>query len=221
MVVALVLLTFAVFITVDWVLNREKYAFPVAAPVQQEAARSPVPVVAGVRLPDELHYHPGHTWAVREGSNRVRVGIDEFAARLLGRLTKVDALQRGRWSAQGEPGWTLHAGDRKAALPMPAEGEVIEVNEKALEHPEEISSDPYGEGWLLVLRSENPGLSLRNLLSGSLARRWMEDTVAELRRALAPLAPATAPDGGLLVSDIAALLDAAEWEELKRRFFRL
>ncbi len=221
MVVALVLITFAFFIAVDILMNREKYAFPVAATVQEEPRKAPTPVVAGVQLPEHLHYHPGHTWAAAEGTHRLRVGIDEFAARLLGPLTQVQLPLRGRWFGQGERGWTLHAADRQAGLPMPVEGEVIEVNEQALAHPEKITADPYGEGWLLVVRTADPVLSLRNLLNGSLARRWMEDTVAELRRMVAPLAPATAPDGGLLMTGIAGQLDATQWEAVTRRFFRL
>ena len=189
--------------------------------MQEEPKRSLLPVVAGVQLPEHLQYHPGHTWAVLEGSHRLRVGIDEFAARLLGHLTQVEMPLRGRWFGQGERGWTLHAGNRKAALPMPVEGEVIEVNEEAVAHPEKISADPYGEGWLLVMRSADPALSLRNLLNGTLARRWMEDAMAELRRALSPRAAATAPDGGLLISGAAGRLEAEQWDELARRFFRL
>lgn len=204
MVVLLVLLTFAVFIGIDILLNREKYAFPVEAAPQQQAG---APLVAGVQLPEHLHYHFGHTWAAEEGSHRFRVGIDEFAAAFLGTITRVEAPMRGRWFGQGERGWTLTAGDRQAALPAPVEGEVVEVNEDALAHPEKISSDPYGEGWLLIVRTADPSVSLRNLLHGSLARRWMEEAVAELRQAFAPAAVPTAADGGLLMPGIGARLD--------------
>jgi glycine cleavage system H protein len=219
MVVLLVLLTFAVFIGIDILLNREKYAFPVVqAP---EPQRIPVPVVAGVQLPEHLHYHLGHTWAAPEGSHRFRIGIDEFAARVFGNITKVETPMRGRWFGQGERGWTLHAADRQAALPTPVEGEVVEVNEEALAHPEKVSADPYGEGWLLVVRTADPSLSLRNLLSGAVARRWMEEAVAELRRILTPAAAPAAADGGMLVAGLAGRLDLEQWEQIKTRLFRL
>lgn len=219
MVVLLVLLTFAAFIGIDILLNREKYAFRVAEVASPEHV--PAPVVAGVQLPEHLHYHLGHTWAVAEGSHRFRVGIDEFAARLLGAVSKVEIPMRGRWFGQGERGWTLHAGDRQASLPAPVEGEVVEVNQDALSHPERVSSDPYGAGWLLIVRTADPALSLRNLLSGAVARRWMEEAVTELRQSLSPAAVATAADGGLLTPGIAARLDLEQWEQLKTRFFRL
>jgi glycine cleavage system H lipoate-binding protein len=218
MVALLVLLTFAVFIGIDILLNREKYIFRAEGAVPE---RIPAPVVAGVQLPEHLHYHLGHTWAVRESSHRFRVGIDEFAARLMGGITKVEAPMRGRWFGQGERGWTLHAGDRQASLAAPVEGEVVEVNQDALAHPEKVASDPYGAGWLLVVRTADPALNVRNLLSGAVARRWMEDAVTELRQALSPASLPTAADGGLLAGDFASRLDLEEWETLKARFFRL
>jgi glycine cleavage system H protein len=218
-VVLLVLLTFAAFIGIDILLNRERYAFRVAEAPSPE--RIPAPVVAGVQLPEHLHYHLGHTWAAAEGSHRFRVGIDEFAARLLGAVTKVEVPMRGKWFGQGERGWTLYAGDRRAAMPAPVEGEVVEVNQEVLAHPEKVSSNPYGEGWLLVVRTADPAVSIRNLLDGAVARRWMEEAVAELRRALAPAALPTAADGGVLAAGAAARLDLEQWEQLKTRFFRL
>lgn len=219
MVVALVLLTFAVFIGIDILLNREKYAFRVAEAAPAEPKLVAAPVVAGVRLPEHLHYHRGHTWAAQEGSHRLRVGVDEFAARLLGSVTRVEAPQRGRWFAQGDRGWTLHADERQATLPAPVEGEVIEVNENALAHPEKISADPYGDGWLMVVRTADPAVNLRNLMVGTLARRWMEEAVAELRRIVSPLAVPTAADGGTLIPGVAGRLDLEQWEQLSRHFF--
>lgn len=220
MVVILVLLTFAVFIGLDILLNREKYAFQVAEPAP-EPQRTRAPVVAGVQLPEHLHYHLGHTWALPEGSHRMRVGIDEFAARLLGVITGVEVPVRGRWFGQGERGFKLLAGEREATLPAPVEGQVVEVNEQALAHPEKISADPYGEGWLLVVRSTDPKLTLRNLLNGAVARRWMEEAVQQLRLLTSPLAAPTAADGGLLVPGVAQRLDLEKWEGLKSIFFRM
>jgi glycine cleavage system H lipoate-binding protein len=219
MVVALVLLTFAAFVAIDILLNREKYAFPLVAAVAAEPERVGAPVVAGVRLPEHLHYHRGHTWALPEGPHRVRVGVDEFTARLLGTITRVEAPARGRWFGQGDKGWILHAANRAATLPAPVEGEVVDINEEALAHPERISADPYGRGWLLVVRTADLAVNLRNLLNGALARHWMEEAVGDLRRVLAPVAVPTAADGGTLIPGIAERLDTEQWEEATRRFF--
>ena len=219
MVALLVLATFAIFITADVLLHRDKYRFRVAEPA---AAPKPAasPVVAGVTLPEGLCYHPGHTWALDAGNGRIRVGLDEFAASLLGSVEKIDVPQRGRWFRQGEKGWTVQTARGEALMLAPAEGEIVAINDKAIQNPESIAKDPYGAGWLLEIFSPDTQVSFRNLLTGAFARRWMEESVRELRQALAPAAMATALDGGTLSPHVGSELPAEQWREVTRQFFR-
>jgi glycine cleavage system H lipoate-binding protein len=218
MVALLVFATFAIFITVDVLLHREKYQFRVAEPAEAEKP-SPA-IVAGVVLPDGLMYHPGHTWALDQGNGRIRIGLDEFAASLLGPIQKIDVPQRGRWLRQGEKGWTLITGHGEATMLAPAEGEIVALNDKALGHPEAIAGDPYGNGWLLEIFSPDTQVSFRNLLGGGLARRWMEESVGELRAFFSPRAVATALDGGRIAPQVGLELPQETWREATRHFFR-
>ena len=220
MVALLVLATFVAFITVDVLPHRDKYRFRVAGQVLDSGKPAGAPVVAGVTLPEGLSYHPGHAWALDTGNGRIRVGLDEFAARLLGKIEKLDIPQRGRWFRQGEKGWTVHTGHGEVAMLAPAEGEIVAINEKAVSNPEAVAADPYGGGWLLEVFSQEPLVSFRNLLAGAFARRWMEESVAELRRAVSPAALATALDGGRLSPQLGTELPAEKWRELTEQFFR-
>ena len=218
MVALLVLATFAVFITIDILLHREKYKFRVADHVDPKPMR--VPIVSGVALPEGLAYHPGHTWALDQGNGRIRIGLDEFAASLLGPLGRIDVPPRGRWVRQGEKGWTVVTEHGEATLLAPAEGEIVAVNDKAVARPETVSKDPYGAGWLMEIFSPDTLVSFRNLLSGGLARRWMEESVAELRQALSPRAAVTALDGGRIAPQLGFELPKEKWRELTAQFFR-
>ncbi len=222
MVALLVLATFVVFISVDILLHREKYRFRVVEDEAEGATASgAVPVVAGVALPENVAYHPGHTWALDAGNGRVRIGLDEFAASLLGRIEKIDVPQRGRWFRQGDKGWTVHTPNGEAGMLAPAEGEIVAVNDKALADPASISRDPYGSGWILEIFSPDVAVSMRNLLSGAVARRWMEESVTELRRVLSPVAAASALDGGRIDPEVGIELPKDRWREITRTFFRL
>jgi glycine cleavage system H protein len=220
MVPLLVLGTFAAFITVDILLHRDKYRFRVAEPEAPEVPSGAVPVVAGVALPEALAYHPGHSWALDAGNGRVRIGLDELAASLLGSIERVNVPQRGRWFRQGEKGWTVVTSRGEAGMLAPAEGEIVAVNQRAVSNPELISQDPYGAGWLLEIFSPDTQVSFRNLLSGALARRWMEQCIAELRQALSPMAPATALDGGRIAPQLGTELPQEKWREVTRLLFR-
>ena len=219
MVALLVLATFVAFIAWDVLLHRDKYRFRVANPASPAAATA-APVVAGVTLPEGLSYHPGHAWAVDAGNGRVRVGLDEFAASLLGGIQKLDVPQRGRWFRQGEKGWTIHTERGEVAMLAPAEGEIVAINEKAISDPASVARDPYGAGWLLEIFSPDVQVSFRNLLTGSFARRWMEESVAELRQAISPGALATALDGGTISPQVGTELPPDKWREVTRQFFR-
>ncbi|HXN48263.1 MAG TPA: glycine cleavage system protein H [Bryobacteraceae bacterium] len=219
MVALLVLATFVAFIAWDVLLHRDKYRFRVASPAAPAAATA-APVVAGVTLPEGLSYHPGHAWAVDAGNGRVRVGLDEFAASLIGGIQKLDVPQRGRWFRQGEKGWTIHTERGEVAMLAPAEGEIVAINEKAISDPASVARDPYGAGWLLEIFSPDVQVSFRNLLTGSFARRWMEESVAELRQAISPGALATALDGGTISPQVGTELPPEKWREVTRQFFR-
>ncbi len=220
MVALLVLATFAVFILADVLLNREKYKFRVEQPAAALPPRLPAPIVAGVALPEPLAYHPGHTWASDLGNGRIRIGLDEFAASLLGKIQRIDAPQRGRWVGQGEKGWTVVTDRGEVPMLAPAEGEVVALNDKALGEPETISREPYQGGWLMEIFSPDAQVSFRNLLSGGLARRWMEESMEALRQALSPRAMATALDGGRIAPQLGGNLPPERWRELTRQFFR-
>jgi hypothetical protein len=128
--------------------------------------------------------------------------------------------QRGRWFRQGEKGWTVETARGQAAMLAPAEGEIVAVNDKAIQNPEMVSGDPYGRGWLLEIYSPDTQVSFRNLLRGGLARRWMEEAVAELRQAMAPAAQATALDGGRISPRLGTELPPETWRQLTSQFFR-
>jgi hypothetical protein len=102
----------------------------------------------------------------------------------------------------------------------PAEGEIVTVNEAALQNPEIVTADPYGQGWLAELFSPDVPVSFRNLLNGGFARRWMEESMAELRAAFSPAVPVTALDGGTLLPRFGDELTPEQWRELVLRFFR-
>lgn len=219
MVPLLVLATFAVFIAVEAALHWRRRRVQAPEEIPEPAANSETAVAGGVGLPETLRYHPGHSWAAHLGHGRIRVGLDEFAASLLGRIERIELPLRGRWLRQGDKGWIVHTPQGKALMPAPVEGEIVAVNDRLTEDPSLAARDPYGAGWLLEVFSPDAEVSLRNLLSGSLARRWMELAVAELRRALSPSAMVTALDGGRLRVELGADLPPEKWRELTRRFF--
>jgi glycine cleavage system H lipoate-binding protein len=68
-------------------------------------------LVGGFAVPENLRYHPGHTWALSESPNLVRVGMDDFASKLTGRSENITLPQRGQWIRQGQKVCTIYRDD--------------------------------------------------------------------------------------------------------------
>lgn len=220
MTVLLVLATFVAFLLIDFLYSRKRAVVPVWEPAQRPVAPLPLPnVVAGFQLPDHLRYHQGHTWALPESANLMRVGLDDFAARLIGKAERFALPERGRWVRQGQKLMTVFRGDARAEVVSPTEGIVVDVNDAVLRDPELAVKDPYGEGWLVTVQSPEPKTNLRNLFSGALARKWMEEAAVRLQQRMPALAGAVAQDGGIAVRDLSAQMSERDWTTLTHEFF--
>ena len=215
MTVLLVILTFLTFVLLDALVSRRRPAAEGAKAVVLPTSSAPEPVwVAGFQLPESLHYHRGHTWARVVDQDTVEVGLDDFARRLIGSAGAVQLPSAGTWLGQGDRAFGLESEGRVASLVAPVEGEVAEVNRDLLREPSLATDDPYGRGWVLKLRPSNLASGLRNLMSGSLARRWMEDAREGLDLRLMALSGSVLQDGGEPVADFARHLSAEEWKRL-------
>jgi len=218
MTVLIVLAFFAFFIGLDYVMTRRRLAREAAARSFDSLSSVEPAWVAGYQMPEALHYHRGHTWARAVDRDTVLVGVDDFARRLLGAPAAVRTPAKGDWLHQGGQGFGLRLDGKAAELVSPVEGEVVEVNPEVLARPALAAEDPYGRGWILKIRAHNLASNLRNLLSGRLARRWMEDSREALDLRLMALAGSVVQDGGEPVADLARHLPKADFERLVGEF---
>jgi glycine cleavage system H protein len=221
MTALLVLTTFLVFAAIDYFLFRRRaQEIEIAAPSAPEATPAPEPVfVAGFQLPDELAYHPGHTWARVTGPDTAVVGLDDFASKLMGRAKGLKLPGTGEWVRQGAKSVHVDVDGRGTDVVSPLEGEVVEVNPDLRREPALATWDPYGRGWLYRVRAPGLGTGLRNLLRGRLARAWTEDSSQQLNLRLMALSGSVLQDGGTPAPDFARHLDAGEWKRLTDHFF--
>jgi glycine cleavage system H protein len=218
MTVLFVIATFMVFVLIDYMSHRGVATDARAErPLPEMTPVEPV-WVAGFQLPESLHYHRGHTWARPVDADTVVVGMDDFARRLLGPAKEVRVPAVGTWLHQGASGFGVTVDGRAADLVSPIEGEVVAVNDKLREQPTLATDDPYGRGWLVKVRSSDLAANLRNLLSGSLARRFVEDAREGLDLRLMALSGSVLQDGGEPVADFARHLPVADWHRLVGEF---
>lgn len=177
------------------------------------SAESPAENVEWFSVPKGLFFHRGHGWLKRETEDVVRLGIDDYARKLIGSFDAVKLPEVGSTLAQGETGWDIQVDGKTIPMISPVGGQVVAVNKSALTNPSLVSSDPFGEGWLVKVKASKLSVDLKNLLSGDLARRWIEDAVDSLRMESGATVGATMQDGGIPVDGIARALYGEEWTD--------
>jgi glycine cleavage system H protein len=106
-----------------------------------------------MRVPNDLRYHPEHTWARIEGG-QATVGITDYAQKELGDIVYLELPEAGKRIDFGEVFGSVESAKTVSELYSPVGGEVLEVNARLEDSPERINDDPYGEGWMLRVRVE-------------------------------------------------------------------
>ena len=123
--------------------------------------------------PADLRYHPEHDWARIEG-DEATLGITWFAADALGDLVHFEAPDEGAQVRKDESYGEVESVKAVSDLIAPLSGEVVAVNQTVLSAPETINEDPYGEGWLIRIRLDDPSQA-DALLDAEAYRKVLEE----------------------------------------------
>jgi len=107
-----------------------------------------------MQVPDDLKYTESHEWVRLEG-DLLRVGITEFAQSQLADLTFVDLPAIDSAVDAGEEVAVVESVKAASDVYAPLAGTVVEVNEELSDSPEKINEDPFGEGWLFVIKPDD------------------------------------------------------------------
>jgi glycine cleavage system H lipoate-binding protein len=212
-VLAILLLMLVIF----YFLRRQ--GAQVAAIMQSEPPRPHPQPVSGIELPSGYCFHPGHTWMAQEEKAKARVGMDGFAANLLGCLQHMTVIGEQRWVRQGQKLMTVTGEYETVELLSPLEGVVAAINPEVIKDPGLAARDPYGEGWVCQIKPPEIEANQRNLIQGPLAARWMENCFKQLKSMLAEVDPALAQDGGLPLRGALSRLSPEGRKRMVKEFF--
>tara|TARA_Y100001968_G_scaffold327172_1_gene371679 strand:- start:3 stop:386 length:384 start_codon:yes stop_codon:yes gene_type:complete len=116
-----------------------------------------------METPLNLKYTKDHEWVSMEG-NIATVGITDFAQRELGDIVYIEVETLGESLNADDVFGTVEAVKTVSDLFIPMSGKIIEFNESLDSTPEEVNSDPYGNGWMVKIEVKDPQ-ELDNLLS--------------------------------------------------------
>ena len=176
--------------------------------------------IKGFKIPQGYYFHHGHTWVKIEEGSSVRVGIDDFALRLLGPFDRIEAPLMGREVKQGRADISLTRGENLAKVLSPISGVVTSINPNLREEGHLANQNPYSEGWVMIVQPTMLRRDLKNLMIHNETGDFMEKQVDRLYQEIEEVAGPLATDGGLLGDDIYGNMPQFDWKRLTKIFLK-
>jgi len=174
---------------------------------------------SGFELAEDFYYHEGHTWAKPEYGGRIRVGLDDFAQKLIGKLARVELPNIGQELKQGEVGFQVRRNGEIAKLLSPMDGIVSNVNDSLRNQPDLVNESPYEKGWLFTIEPTKLRKNLKGLYYDKEARNFIHEEREKLF-AMANDDLRVAADGGDSVEDISQELEGKTWTRFVKTFLK-
>jgi glycine cleavage system H protein len=226
MVIILVALTFLVAISAQVLIQylarkRENSRVALEMGVMNLSPAMAVSNAGGVpRFPKDVSYHNGHAWMKLEEGNRIKVGLDDFTQRVMGKIDAIDLPQPGGKLVQGEVGWKVRHGERTLSQLAPLGGTVVEVNEKLRQDPTLVNRSPYEEGWILKIQTKVLSKEMPELMSSLKFKEHFDRSMAKLMSSFDNQSLGLAyADGGEIIEGVASKLDEKMWKKLVTELF--
>jgi len=108
-------------------------------------------------FPDDLFYvlgEPGHMWIRKMNETSIKIGIDNYASSRAGTIEFVRTMKVDKRVKKNQVVGTYESGKWVGQIKSPIDGTILEKNAALKDQPELINSDPYGDGWLLIIEGK-------------------------------------------------------------------
>ena len=127
--------------------------------------------VEAYEVPEGLYYSKDFEWIKIEG-DKVRMGVTDYAQKSLREIVYAELPSAGGEVKQGEPYGTVESVKAVSDLIAAVSGTIEEVNDEVQSKPELLNEDPYGKGWLVVVKPANLQVELSNLMDFDKSVEW-------------------------------------------------
>ncbi len=144
------------------------------------------PVAHEIVLPGGVFISEGHVWASVTVPGLVRIGVDDFVRKLIGRVDGIELPLEGAAARRGEKLFAIRQGGRTAEFQAPVSGTIQSVNTELVNNLGWLEKQIYEEGWICSIKPEHLSAELENLKIGEKAAVWYQEEMDRVRRLLAP-----------------------------------
>ncbi len=168
-------------------------------------------------IPGGVFISPGHCWASLEQDGAVKIGMDDFAKKLIGKIEALELPNLGMGISEGQPLFTIKQGQRTVSFKAPVSGKIIRINTVLNTNLEALDTSPYNSNWICVIDSSDFDSEMKNLQIGKSAVTFYQeelDRFIELRKSTGK-----SEDEQLYIGEFENFNDS-DWEKLASAFFK-
>ncbi len=179
-------------------------------------------------LPKGFFISKAHTWVELTFAGEARVGVDDFAQKVIGSIDRIEVAPLNKELNKGDTLFTVAQGNRVLSIPAPISGKILAVNESLLASPKMFHQDPYVAGWVAVIVPKNISAELHLLAIADDAAKWLKkevnrfrDFVKEQAQIGVPVpAGATMLDGGAPLNGVLGQFNENTWNAFQKEFLK-
>jgi CheY-like chemotaxis protein/glycine cleavage system H lipoate-binding protein len=170
-------------------------------------------------IPGGVLISTGHCWANLREDGTARVGIDDFARKLFGRIDSIEFPNIGMTVKAGEHLFSINQDHRRAHFNAPLSGKVVKVNEALRGDAGQLEQSPYGENWICVIEGDNLDDELSTMKIGRSAVAYLQDEIERFQAFAREDSDPDLPDEELLSVGVIARMSDPRWESAMKAFF--
>lgn len=164
----------------------------------------------------DSYYTPYHLWLRPMSPQRVRVGVDDIAQRVLGYVESIALPEAGTHVRQGEPIADLRCGHSHVVLRAPVAGTIAAANPRLVNAPVLLHRDPYRRGWFVDITPQEAGFD--GCVAAGPARAWLANEEQRLTGFFERALGMAAADGGELIQTPPEALTEDQWGVIRAAF---
>jgi len=224
MVALYVLLGFIILLVIDYFVIKGEKKFHPAFKKSYEVVENVVFDNISVTVPADSYVSKGHTWAELLGNGLIKIGVDEFVLKSIGKFIVTNIVKSGSLVKKGDVIIEAKLGDKNISFRSPVDGTVTFINDDLIG---KTISDPYGEDWGIMVTPINFEKNAASLKVNEKVVEWMKNEFQRLKNYLVEtsvqpqLAGVTMMDGGKMIEGAVAHLNEESIKKFEEEFLKI
>ncbi len=175
-------------------------------------------------IPGGIFIAKNHSWLSMDQEGIARIGIDDFAKKIIGKIEFIEFPNLGMQIKKGQPLFTIKQGNRSIPFNSPITGKVSQINSLLKENPSKLEVTPYDRNWICALDTENIDEEIKEMYIGKSAITFYQNDIEKCKVLINDLSKSEKREGEYIAEDQIYIgqieeLSNVNWQKVVSEFF--